>query len=119
MLRRPPRSTRTDSLFPYTTLYLKLCAAPDQRAAGSIANRCRSGHININDVICRGSACTNATQNALLDRGNELDTFVSWNLSVGKSEVCVAGQRTQRNLSPPAVLPCGCLGIQGHIGWHS
>src|SRR3546814_9304820 len=31
MLRRPPRSTRTDTLFPYTTLFRSayLCRAPD------------------------------------------------------------------------------------------
>src|SRR3546814_16699738 len=30
MIRRPPRSTRTDTLFPYTTLFRSpLCAIPD------------------------------------------------------------------------------------------
>src|SRR3546814_8685320 len=29
MIRRPPRSTRTDTLFPYTTLFRSLVAAPD------------------------------------------------------------------------------------------
>src|SRR3546814_5980789 len=29
MIRRPPRSTRTDTLFPYTTLFRSLAAAPD------------------------------------------------------------------------------------------
>src|SRR3546814_13767957 len=40
MIRRPPRSTRTDTLFPYTTLFRSLDAAqralaraPDSRAA--------------------------------------------------------------------------------------
>src|SRR3546814_10263758 len=28
MIRRPPRSTRTDTLFPYTTLFRSLKAAP-------------------------------------------------------------------------------------------
>src|SRR3546814_7928124 len=38
MIRRPPRSTRTDTLFPYTTLFRsrrlspRLAAAPGQRA---------------------------------------------------------------------------------------
>src|SRR3546814_9651529 len=32
MLRRPPRSTRTDTLFPYTTLVRSEGPAPDQRA---------------------------------------------------------------------------------------
>src|SRR3546814_10441651 len=27
MIRRPPRSTRTDTLFPYTTLFRSLCSA--------------------------------------------------------------------------------------------
>src|SRR3546814_17143852 len=27
MIRRPPRSTRTDTLFPYTTLFRSICAA--------------------------------------------------------------------------------------------
>src|SRR3546814_16703048 len=27
MIRRPPRSTRTDTLFPYTTLFRSACAA--------------------------------------------------------------------------------------------
>src|SRR3546814_5338187 len=27
MIRRPPRSTRTDTLFPYTTLFRSLCGA--------------------------------------------------------------------------------------------
>src|SRR3546814_17202724 len=35
MIRRPPRSTRTDTLFPYTTLFrsLALCVDADGRAA--------------------------------------------------------------------------------------
>src|SRR3546814_2135368 len=31
MIRRPPRSTRTDTLFPYTTLSRSFPPAPDQR----------------------------------------------------------------------------------------
>src|SRR3546814_3020171 len=28
MIRRPPRSTRTDTLFPYTTLFRPICSPP-------------------------------------------------------------------------------------------
>src|SRR3546814_14265249 len=38
MIRRPPRSTRTDTLFPYTTLFrsdLHRAAADDRAAAGA------------------------------------------------------------------------------------
>src|SRR3546814_4969952 len=31
MIRRPPRSTRTDTLFPYTTLFRSLALGGDQR----------------------------------------------------------------------------------------
>src|SRR3546814_8195497 len=36
MLRRPPRSTRTDTLFPYTTLFRS--PSTDQRAVIQVAN---------------------------------------------------------------------------------
>src|SRR3546814_6827428 len=33
MIRRPPRSTRTDTLFPYTTLFRSDCAGSTRRLA--------------------------------------------------------------------------------------
>src|SRR3546814_3584078 len=48
MIRRPPRSTRTDTLFPYTTLFRSL---PVFTTAGSSASR-RAG--------CRCSAASTA-----------------------------------------------------------
>src|SRR3546814_17356638 len=46
MLRRPPRSTRTDTLFPYTTLFRSRSALLGRLAApGRLgAALCRSGH---------------------------------------------------------------------------
>src|SRR3546814_5351214 len=35
MIRRPPRSTRTDTLFPYTTLFRSGCAARTRRWRGN------------------------------------------------------------------------------------
>src|SRR3546814_17963594 len=32
MIRRPPRSTRTDTLFPYTTLFRSTCGDPPRRS---------------------------------------------------------------------------------------
>src|SRR3546814_15696302 len=37
MIRRPPRSTRTDTLFPYTTLFRSRFDARDRRIIGKIA----------------------------------------------------------------------------------
>src|SRR3546814_15340865 len=38
MIRRPPRSTRTDTLFPYTTLFRSGGCSPKQRMARSDAD---------------------------------------------------------------------------------
>src|SRR3546814_5809337 len=35
MIRRPPRSTRTDTLFPYTTLFRSTAVSPKATAPGS------------------------------------------------------------------------------------
>src|SRR3546814_5339872 len=47
MIRRPPRSTRTDTLFPYTTLFRSAMSAPVRRtgacrAASTPSRWCRS-----------------------------------------------------------------------------
>src|SRR3546814_18660724 len=39
MLRRPPRSTRTATLFPYTTLFRSLKAGPQLRSAVELLQR--------------------------------------------------------------------------------
>src|SRR3546814_10164893 len=43
MIRRPPRSTRTDTLFPYTTLFRSL-EAPPPLGEGNRAQRGGGGH---------------------------------------------------------------------------
>src|SRR3546814_3047834 len=43
MIRRPPRSTRTDTLFPYTTLFRSLRGAQD---AGVAARSLRQVHLS-------------------------------------------------------------------------
>src|SRR3546814_20766981 len=40
MIRRPPRSTRTDTLFPYTTLFLSVIYCPDEYL-GAILKLCQ------------------------------------------------------------------------------
>src|SRR3546814_5033390 len=46
MLRRPPRSTRTDTLFTYTTLFRSLCPdAGERRYAADVAERRTHGAV--------------------------------------------------------------------------
>src|SRR3546814_12280154 len=56
MLRRPPRSTRTDTLFPYTTLFRSLSdgkplyrGAPRRRPARQIPEPASGGPVCMND----------------------------------------------------------------------
>src|SRR3546814_17343999 len=43
MIRRPPRSTRTDTLFPYTTLFRSIILSVPSREEGFAASRCSLG----------------------------------------------------------------------------
>src|SRR3546814_19832934 len=47
MIRRPPRSTRTDTLFPYTTLFRSLLAqsSAEPRSTGTLAGRVEHGGV--------------------------------------------------------------------------
>src|SRR3546814_15960567 len=50
MIRRPPRSTRTDTLFPYTTLFRSVLLSPAVIvAAGTYSRKCR--HAGRHDTI--------------------------------------------------------------------
>src|SRR3546814_9431994 len=43
MIRRPPRSTRSDTLFPYTTLFRSVASAPRPSCADWRTRRCPPG----------------------------------------------------------------------------
>src|SRR3546814_3355057 len=72
MIRRPPRSTRTDTLFPYTTLFRSDRHAgaepdpPDPRPAGSLRTL---SHPSDSARTCRGRPCRAAVVRC---RGNRL-----------------------------------------------
>src|SRR3546814_6052400 len=64
MIRRPPRSTRTDTLFPYTTLFRSLGWAI------GISSRCKYRVVHLDDfqtVACR--AIDNHAGNSTLSAG--------------------------------------------------
>src|SRR3546814_5623555 len=45
MIRRPPRSTRTNTLFPYTTLFRSQLKAGEQRGCGHADNQAHHDHV--------------------------------------------------------------------------
>src|SRR3546814_804895 len=50
MIRRPPRSTRTDTLFPYTTLFRSGCGTANDIAANLGADVVDNDQIRIRDL---------------------------------------------------------------------
>src|SRR3546814_156426 len=71
MIRRPPRSTRTDTLFPYTTLFRSLghlSLGPPKRGRSNAApcRPCQRPH------PCPGRGCTGHPRNLVLEPDNRL-----------------------------------------------
>src|SRR3546814_11245336 len=66
MIRRPPRSTRTDTLFPYTTLFRSVVVvaagdgvisrAADDHVVAVIADEHVGGHVAENDIVAATAA---------------------------------------------------------------
>src|SRR3546814_19539043 len=56
MIRRPPRSTRTDTLFPYTTLFRSTTTSPRPPASCSPCT-CRSSRWRWCRPCCTGQCC--------------------------------------------------------------
>src|SRR3546814_4162196 len=56
MIRRPPRSTRTDTLFPYTTLFRSLAARELMRVAAAEVRIEADADHGLGDVVCNVAA---------------------------------------------------------------
>src|SRR3546814_18605431 len=52
MLRRPPRSTRSDTLFPYTTLFRSRAIIPDVRVCAGLDHRPATVLSRVDSVGC-------------------------------------------------------------------
>src|SRR3546814_4364053 len=70
MIRRPPRSTRTDTLFPYTTLFRSKMVhigslGPWQRQAASGAARCQENAVRLNRFAGRSEEHTSELQSLM------------------------------------------------------
>src|SRR3546814_4137273 len=53
MIRRPPRSTRTDTLFPYTTLFRSVALAVEERPQGEADAESRVAMVAVRRIIAR------------------------------------------------------------------
>src|SRR3546814_2879308 len=67
MIRRPPRSTRTDTLFPYTTLFRSDLAGSSHREAEAV------GEESLHDTVDAGQAeCRTPAEHDRLDPLHEV-----------------------------------------------
>src|SRR3546814_13782902 len=80
MIRRPPRSTRTDTLFPYTTLFrsLALTTLRSQRESTSTASLRSAGQESVSRSRSRTASGETALRGAL-----RLKLRRQWHLEVG------------------------------------
>src|SRR3546814_3185130 len=78
MIRRPPRSTRTDTLFPYTTLFRSHAHAGDGKHQGNDGGKWAHGVSCRGDVSMKrtGTACrmASAASNRVNPRRSEENT---------------------------------------------
>src|SRR3546814_11751983 len=69
MIRRPPRSTRTDTLFPYTTLFRSADARERRRVAAGAPRACRRREVGAGLALRRvGNRHEKAVEVALVGR---------------------------------------------------
>src|SRR3546814_14235396 len=81
MIRRPPRSTRTDTLFPYTTLFR---SSPATRILGRLLRRSRG------DRVLAGPARPPARPAALSPRRRRLDRRAAGAVVAPEERLCLA-----------------------------
>src|SRR3546814_16765201 len=73
MIRRPPRSTRTDTLFPYTTLFRSRASVPAIQATPWIARTTIDGHPELARTSTTHSFENGAGANLDLNGNNVVD----------------------------------------------
>src|SRR3546814_4452504 len=87
MIRRPPRSTRTDTLFPYTTLFRSLDAHTAKAVAEVVRRRIDEGTLEPSDAVKAALPTSNpAEEVARLKKAGRLNSE-----TVG--DAILAGQR--------------------------
>src|SRR3546814_12623800 len=88
MIRRPPRSTRTDTLFPYTTLFRSPDAAPIIRIAAQVelSRSKESEPLAVTRIVLDRTASANSVSSIVeaFDRASleMADKIASWTAAV-------------------------------------
>src|SRR3546814_13229568 len=109
MIRRPPRSTRTDTLFPYTTLFRSLSDGSTARAAGV--------RRTIEEKLATAPPLPAGLASRIQQLDKQLDELKDWkNFSVTPKraeliealESLIAARSEERRVGKECVSKCRC-----------
>src|SRR3546814_7714567 len=89
MIRRPPRSTRTDTLFPYTTLFRSAHLAPVRRVVPFVSGRHRA------TACCR--RCCKGWKKAELIRSEEHTSELQSLMRISYAVFCLKKKTIQHS----------------------
>src|SRR3546814_8721753 len=87
MIRRPPRSTRTDTLFPYTTLFRSRPGRPNSR---HVPNRDEKAGPSPGFFVCRGVLVH------LIDRSEEHTSELQSLMRISYAVFCLKKKKKQK-----------------------
>src|SRR3546814_16694866 len=104
MIRRPPRSTRTDTLFPYTTLFRSTYAC---RAVVGVASNRLSGHAIANAVDISAFVLADGRRISVLDDWSSSDPQNRAFMRVIHTSACKRfGRSEERRVGKECVSTC-------------
>src|SRR3546814_9147959 len=102
MIRRPPRSTRTDTLFPYTTLFRShdLVYGPDDRPAPPVAFVAALQHLLAIPVpiVTPGLLICQALGVSSRDRSEEHTSELQSLMRISYAVFCLKKKKTQQHI---------------------
>src|SRR3546814_1844789 len=102
MIRRPPRSTRTDTLFPYTTLFRSPCSLvarrvtqPDRESAASALPSGEEAHFRALESLYRSAPINRLFRSQLTIRSEEHTSELQSLMRISYAVFCLKKQKTK------------------------
>src|SRR3546814_11284032 len=102
MIRRPPRSTRTDTLFPYTTLFRSLLELP----ANPLSTNLDLGSALVVEMLMEGGAMGNLAQAMHEGEMKDIRTLVGAGMAWSLNGVAGMTRSEERRVGKECVSTC-------------
>src|SRR3546814_4372107 len=95
MIRRPPRSTRTDTLFPYTTLF-RSCSSPRRNSMRA----CSTGSRGCTLTCSRGFPASMSVCSRVIQRSEEHTSELQSLMRISYAVFCLKKKKNNKNDYP-------------------